>query len=615
MNYLSAENLTKSFSEKFLFENLTFGISKGQRLGLIASNGQGKSTLLNILVGRESPDSGVISIRKDIRVTLLDQNPEFNLQENALKFIIDDSTEIGKSVMEYEAAVHDEHPNMDLIARTTEKMDVLNAWEYESQVKKIMGQLGLKFSEQPIANYSGGERRRLALAKALIEKADLLILDEPTNHLDIQMIKWLENFLVQQSCTLLIVSHDRYFLDVVCDSYMELADGELSTYSAPYAKYLESKQLKLEQRKSEIVKSKNLMRKELEWMRRQPKARGTKSKSRIADFYELADKAGQRIKDERIQIGIKSERLGNKIIELHKVSKSFDNRLLIDKFSYQFLKGERVGIIGTNGSGKTTLLNLMMGKIEADQGKVVRGETVKIGYFGQELPSFKKGIRVIDVVKDIAEVIPLAKGRKLTASQLLERFLFDKKDQYKVVDKLSGGEKRRLHLMTVFMANPNFLILDEPTNDLDIPTLNELESFLSEFPGCILFVSHDRYFTDNLADHLFVFQGNGLIKDFPGNYSLYLDSDVKNDKTTAKKPEAVKPKTPKKGHSYKEKMEYESLEQEIEVLENEKAELNALLQSGTEDYEALTASSTRMSQVQTELETKMNRWIELDEKK
>lgn len=617
MNYLSVEKLSKSYSEKFLFENLTFGISKGQRLGLIASNGQGKSTLLNVIAGREKADNGIVSLRKDIRVAMLDQNPEFNEQESSLQFLIDESTELGLAVIEYEACLLQDPPDLQKLSEASEKMDTTQAWEYEARVKKIMGKLGLSFSDKPIANFSGGEKRRLALAKALIEKVDLLILDEPTNHLDIEMIQWLENYLLQDNLTLLIVSHDRYFLDKVCDGFLELEEGKLYSYNGSYAKYLELKQNRIEMAKLEVKKARNLMRKELEWMRRQPKARGTKSKSRIADFYHLEDKAGKRIEDKEISIEIKTERLGNKIIELHKVSKAFGNLTLIDQFSYQFLKGERIGIIGKNGSGKTTLLKLIMGEITPDKGKVVIGDTVKIGYFGQELPRFKSGARVIDVIKDIAEVLPLAKGRKLTASQLLERFLFDKKEQYKMVDKLSGGEKRRLHLLTVLMSNPNFLILDEPTNDLDISTLNEMESFLSDFPGCILFVSHDRYFTDNIADHLFIFEGEGKLKDFPGNYTWYIQTG-KNKEPIAKKSQSTvssRSKGPRKGHTYKEKMEYENLEKEIDLLEREKEELNELLQTVTEDYTKLTEASQRISQIQNELEVKMNRWIELDEKK
>ena len=527
MNYLSVENISKSYGARTLFKNISFGISEGQKVALVAKNGTGKTSILKILSGDEKPDTGLVTYRKNLKVGYLSQDPILEEGHSILQNVLSAENPITRAIKVYEEAL--ENPdNTEAYQRAFDTMDQLQAWDYEAQVKQILGKLGLHEHSAVVDKLSGGQRKRVALAKTLISKPELLILDEPTNHLDVEMIEWLEEYLSQSSITLFMVTHDRYFLEVICDNILELENATLYQHPGNYSSFLERKAEREEIEGVNIGKAKNLMRKELEWIRRQPKARGTKSKARISSFHDLKKDAGKKIEDEKLQMDIKMTRMGSKILELHKLKKAYGELKILESFDYVFKRGERVGIVGKNGVGKSTFLKIITGEEDIDGGKIITGETIKFGFYTQSGIKLDNEKRVIDVVKDIAEYIPVGrKGGDISASQMLERFLFDGDRQYTYVSKLSGGEKRRLYLLTVLMKNPNFLILDEPTNDLDILTLNVLEDFLMEFGGCLLIVTHDRYFMDKLTDHLFVFEGDGMVKDFPGNYTEY-----KTDKGT-----------------------------------------------------------------------------------
>ncbi len=618
MNYLQVDNLSKAYGERVLFNQISFGLQQGQKTALVARNGAGKSTLMRILAGKEIADSGEVVFRKDLRVAFLDQEPFFEPHQSIQEAVFAWKDPRLEAIRNYEMLV-DAGADGDQLQEAIRRVDDLKAWDMEAKVKEVLGQLDLHNLDQQMGSLSGGQRKRVALAAILIQEPDLLFLDEPTNHLDIDMIEWLESWLRQSTMTLLMVTHDRYFLDNVCNDILELDREEMKRYKGNYAYFLEKKASFKEAFNSEVEKARNLFTKELEWMRRMPKARGTKAKARIDQFYDIKDKASQRLKEEQVQLSVKMNRLGGKILELIKVSKSFGEKQIIAPFTYTFKRGEKIGIAGKNGSGKSTLLKMIMGELPVDSGKIQTGETVVFGYYAQDSFRPEPGKRVIEVVREVADVIPLADGRNLTASQLLQQFLFSPQMQYTVVDKLSGGERRRLYLLTVLMKNPNFLILDEPTNDLDLETLNILQDFLEHFSGCVLIVTHDRYFMDTLADHLFVLEGNGNIRDFNGNYTNYRNELAAQQK--ASEPIKVKvaelPQEPKKERSkpsFKEVHEFQQLEAEIPRLEAELASLTTDLNSGITEHEQLLKLSEQIAALTAELEEKSMRWLELGEK-
>lgn len=621
MNYLSVENVAKSYGTRKLFEGVSFGLAEGEKAALVARNGSGKTTLLRLLSGAEAPDSGNVTFRKSIRVAFLSQEPELNENSTILESALAAENPMSRALIRYEKALENME-NAEAYQKAFDDMDHLKAWDFEGQVKMVLGKLGLHEVHQKIASLSGGQRKRVALASILISQPDLLILDEPTNHLDLDMIEWLETFLAQRGLTLLMVTHDRYFLESICDTILEFDGGKLYRHPGNYSKFLERKAERREVEATNVDKARNLMRKELEWIRRQPKARGTKSKARVDAFHEIKKEAKKDLKEDQLQLNIKMTRLGSKIIELHKLRKSYGEKLLIEGFNYVFKKGEKIGIAGANGSGKSTLLRIITGLEEPSGGKVIIGDTVQFGFYTQQGLKADGDKRVIDIVKDIAEYIPReGKGGDLSASQLLERFLFDGDKQYTHVSKLSGGERRRLFLCTVLMANPNFLILDEPTNDLDILTLNVLEDFLEDFPGCVLVVTHDRYFMDKICDHLFAFEGEGRIKDFPGNYSEYRADKLENNAQRKLRSESMvktkqldsKKQEKKIKLTYAEKLEFETLEGEIEHLENQRLSISKELETAASDAEKVMRLSAQISQVQAELELKEMRWLELSE--
>ena len=620
MNLVSVENIAKSYGELVLFEDLSFGINKNQKIALVARNGEGKTSILNILAGKDVPNGGAVNYRKGIRISFLEQEPDLNPQLTVEQTILDSDNEILKIITAYETALN--HPeNEEAYQKAFESMERNNAWDFETQYQQILSKLKLDNLEAKVSDLSGGQKKRLAMANALLNEPDLLILDEPTNHLDLEMIEWLEDYFSRKKITLFMVTHDRYFLERVCNEILELDNGQLYSYKGNYAYYLENKEARLELEAVEQHKSKLLFKKELDWMRRQPKARTTKSKSRIDDFHTIKEKAHQRRESHEIQLEINMERMGSKILELHKVSKAYPGIVLLDKFDYNFLRGERIGIIGKNGTGKSTFLNIVTGFEPPDSGKIVVGETIKFGYYTQNGITIKEGQKVIDVIREFGDYIPLKKGRQLSAQQLLERFLFDRKKQYDFVAKLSGGEQKRLYLCTVLIQNPNFLILDEPTNDLDIITLNILESFLLDFPGCLLVVSHDRYFMDKIVDHLFIFKGNGIVEDFPGNYSdhrSYEDSAVIEQR--AEKANSTQDKTNKsswrsdeksKKLSFEEQKEYNKLEKSIQNLEKQKEELQNQFANTALSGEEIDVLSIRLKEIIENLEDKTERWFEL----
>ncbi|MFT4831703.1 MAG: ATP-binding cassette subfamily F protein uup [Psychroserpens sp.] len=620
MNLLTVENISKSYGELVLFKDLSFGINKDQKIALIAKNGSGKTSILNILAGMDTPDTGQVNYRKGIRVSYLSQEPNLNPELTVEETIFASDNEILKVISQYDKAL--ENPDdAEFYQKAFEAMERHSAWDFETQYKQILSKLRLDDLHAKVGVLSGGQKKRLALANALINKPDLLILDEPTNHLDLEMIEWLETYFAKENITLFMVTHDRFFLERVCNEIIELDNGQLYSYKGNYSYYLEKKDARLEQEAVEHHKSKILFNQELTWMRRQPKARTTKSKSRIDDFQAIKEKAGQRRKEHQVELELNMERLGSKILELYKVSKAYPGKPILDKFEYNFLKGDRIGIIGKNGTGKTTFLNLLTGEDEPDSGKVIVGETIKFGYYTQKGITIKEGQKVIDVIREFGDYIPLKKGRQISAQQLLERFLFDRKKQYDFVDKLSGGERKRLYLCTILIQNPNFLILDEPTNDLDIVTLNVLESFLLDFPGCLIVVSHDRYFMDKIVDHLFVFRGDAQIEDFPGNYSdfrAYEDSAVADYRAEKEKKIESKPvKNTWKNEgksiklSYNDQKEYNSLEKTIKRLEEKKVKLQNKFTDTSLEGTEIDKLSLELKEVDEAIEAKTERWFEL----
>ncbi|WP_179346216.1 ABC-F family ATP-binding cassette domain-containing protein [Winogradskyella ursingii] len=617
MNYLNVENISKSYGELVLFKDLSFSIHKDQKIAFVAKNGSGKTSILNILAGKESPDDGQIVIRNGIRLAFLDQEPDLDNKLTVEETIFASDIPILKTIENYEKALKNPE-DAEAYQKAFEAMDRNNAWEFETQYQQTLFQLKLDNLSAEVSTLSGGQKKRLALAQALLSKPDILILDEPTNHLDLEMIEWLEDYFAKTQQTLFMVTHDRYFLERVCNEIIELDHGKLYTYKGNYSYYLEKKEARIENEQTEVGKAKQLYKKELDWMRRQPKARTTKSKSRIDDFSEIKSKAHQRRKDHQVQLEINMERLGSKIIEFHNVSKAFKDKTILDGFDYTFKKGERIGVIGKNGTGKSTFLNLLTQGIQPDGGKIVIGETVKIGYYTQGGIQVKQGQKVIDVIKEFGDYIPLAKGRQISAQQLLERFLFDRKKQWDYVEKLSGGEQKRLYLCTVLIQNPNVLILDEPTNDLDIVTLNVLEDFLMDFPGVLLVVSHDRYFMDKIVDHLFVFRGDGVVDDFPGNYSDFRAYDKSQPQIEAK-PEKTENKIAIKENeanklSYNEQKEYRNLESKIRALELDKKAKEAKFLDGELSQDEIKKLSAELQKIIDEIEEKEMRWFELSEK-
>ena len=617
MNYLSVENISKSFGERSLFNNLSFGINEGQKIGFVAKNGTGKTSILNILSGDEPSDSGQVISRKNLKISFLPQEPKLDPNATIEEIIQTSDNHIIKIITAYEEALKNPEDSIGY-QKAFDLMEANHAWDFETVYKQILSKLKLNDLNQRVSTMSGGQKKRLALANTLLGQPQLLILDEPTNHLDLEMIEWLEEFFAKSNITLFMVTHDRFFLERVCNEIIELEDGKLFSYKGNYSYYLEKRKARIENFTSETKKAKQLFKQELEWMRRQPKARTTKSKSRIDDFQDIKSRAHQRRNDHEVQLELNMERLGTKVVELHAISKSFDEKKILDQFEYNFLKGERIGIIGKNGTGKSTFLNMITGNIAPDKGKVVIGDTVKFGYYTQKGIHIKEGQKVIDVVREFGDFIPLKKGRQISAQQLLERFLFDRKKQYDFIDKLSGGERKRLYLCTVLIKNPNFLILDEPTNDLDIVTLNVLENFLLDFPGCLIVVSHDRYFMDKIVDHLFVFRGDSLVEDFPGNYSdfrIYEDSKPPQNKKVSSERNSNKSNWKKQGDkaklSYQEQKEYQRLEREISNLEREK---NALENKfTTENWEAdeIQKQSIQLQNIIESLNNKTERWFEL----
>ncbi len=615
MNYISVENISKTYGDRTLFRNISFGINKDQKIAFVAKNGTGKTSILNIIAGLDSSDGGQVIQRKDIQTAYLSQNQTFNNDLSIEETIFATENRILPIIKLYEKAL--ESPNdSENYQKAFDLMDQHDAWDFETQYKLVLTKLKLKDLSKKVKTLSGGQKKRLSLAILLINKPDLIILDEPTNHLDLEMIEWLESYFKKEKITLFMVTHDRYFLERVCNEILELDHGKLYKYKGNYSYYLEKKEERIEQETTAVNKAKNLFKKELDWMRRQPKARTTKSKSRIDDFYEIKEKAHKRRQDHTVQLEINMARLGSKILELHNIKKSFGDLTIFKGFDYVFKKGERIGIIGRNGTGKSTFLNILTNQDMVDAGKVVVGDTVKFGYYTQKGIVVKEGIKVIEVIKEFGEEIPLTKGRRISASQLLERFLFDRKKQYDYVEKLSGGEQKRLYLCTVLIQNPNFLILDEPTNDLDVVTLNVLESFLLDFPGNLIVVSHDRYFMDKIVDSLFVFRGDGVVENFPGNYSdfrIYEDSKPKEIRIKTKIKQVKKSST-KAILTYEEKREFGSLEKEIERLGRRKSSIEESFVKEDMSQDEITKASEELQEVILSLEEKEERWLEISMK-
>ncbi len=618
MNYLTVENISKSYGELSLFQDLSFSVHKDQKIAFVAKNGTGKTSILNIISGQDSPDSGTITYRKDITVSFLSQDPKFDESLSVEQTIFASDNAILKVIEAYEKALQNPE-DTETYQKAFEQMEVNQAWGFETQYKQILFKLKLDNLSQKVSTLSGGQKKRLALANALINKPDLLILDEPTNHLDLEMIEWLEVFFAKENITLFMVTHDRYFLERVCNEIIELDEGQLYSYKGNYSYYLEKREARIELAETETNKAKQLFKKELEWMRRQPKARTTKSKSRIDDFQDIKHRAHQRRNEHQVQLELNMERLGSKIVEFHKVSKAFKDKIILDKFDYTFQKSERVGIIGKNGTGKSTFLNILTQLAKPDSGKIVIGDTVKFGYYTQKGIPVKPEQKVIDVIREFGDYIPLKKGRQISAQQLLERFLFSRKKQYDFVEKLSGGERKRLYLCTVLIQNPNFLILDEPTNDLDIVTLNVLESFLMDFPGCVIVVSHDRYFMDKVVDHLFVFRGQGLIEDFPGNYTdfrVYEDSlpVISNAAETDKKEKASWKQNQAEKLSFNEEKELKNIESKLNALAYDKKELEDKFNNPDLSPEQINSLSEKLQLLLETIATKEERWFELSAK-
>lgn len=618
MNYLSVEQIAKSYGERLLFRDISIGINEGQKIGFVAKNGTGKTSLLNILSGKDTPDEGRVVFRKNLNVAFIDQEPQLNPNLTVEETIFNTDKPILRVIEAYEKALLNPEDS-ETYQKAFDAMDAHNAWDFETFYKQTLFKLQLETLDQKVATLSGGQKKRLALANALLSQPDLLIMDEPTNHLDLDMIEWLEAFFAKENLTLFMVTHDRYFLERVCNEIVELDEGKLYSYKGNYAYFLEKREARIENFETETAKAKQLFKKELDWMRRQPKARTTKSKSRIDDFHEIKERAHQRRKDHEVQLELNMERMGTKVVELHAISKSFQDKKLFEKFNYNFLRGERIGMIGKNGTGKSTFLNILTGTLQPDAGKVVIGETVQFGYYTQKGIEVKEGQKVIDVVREYGDYIPLKKGRQISAGQLLERFLFDRKKQYDFVEKLSGGEKKRLYLCTVLIQNPNFLILDEPTNDLDIVTLNVLEQFLLDYPGCLMVVSHDRYFMDKIVDHLFVFKGAGVIEDFPGNYTdyrVYEDSNPKEraDNVDSKPKGHWKNADQKAKLSYLEQKEYGKLEKEIAKMELQKETLENQFATENWDGAEIDKQSIKLQGIIDKIDELTERWFELSAK-
>ncbi|MEO8719705.1 MAG: ABC-F family ATP-binding cassette domain-containing protein [Ginsengibacter sp.] len=635
MHYASIENLSKSFGIRILFENISFYVEEGDKIAFVARNGSGKSTLLKIIAGSETADSGSVWVNKDVKVIMLQQDTAFENEKTIWDNILNLDNPVVRLVKEYEMLMEEDSQNENRISQLITELTEANAWSLESDLKQILGKLNLQHLNEPVKNLSGGQRKRVALAQALVESQlhegkCLLILDEPTNHLDVEMIEWLENFLASNKSTLLLVTHDRYFLDAVCNEIVELDDEKLYVYKGDYDYFLEQKSLRQEAQQSELLKDKNIFRKELEWMRKQPRARTTKSKSRQDAFAEVEERVSLKKEVTEISLQVKMTRMGGKVLEMKKVYKSYDDKVILKGFDYTFKRGERIGIVGKNGTGKSTFLKVALRIVAPDSGKINHGDTIVFGNFAQEGLQYKEDKRAIEYVKDFAEFFPLADGSKISASQFMEKFGFTAHQQFTPLSKLSGGEKRRLHLLSILFRNPNFLVLDEPTNDLDLQTLRTLEEFLQDFPGCILIVSHDRYFMDRLVDHLFAFEGDGYINDFPGNFSQYrMKKQLEENKpqkqdTRQKEDDNLQAPVGGKHHgehhhekqklSFKEKTELEKLGKEIDDLEKEKKLLAVKLNNGSMQFEKLQEASERISDIIVLLDKKEMRWLELSDK-
>ena len=626
MVYLQVENLTKSFGDRLLFEDISFGIDQGQRVAIVARNGTGKTTLLNILIGRESHDSGTITFKRDLRIGFLPQDPEFRDGMSVLDACFASESDTVQAIANYERLLNSQRHTPqydDEMQCAMAEMERLHAWDYETRIKQILGKLDIHDLEKPVNQLSGGQQKRLALANVLITEPDLLLLDEPTNHLDLEMVEWLEELLNRSKTTLLMVTHDRYFLDRVCSDIIEIDQQTLYRYRGNYSYYLEKRDERIENQNAETARAKNLYRKELDWMRRQPQARGTKAQSRIDAFHEIERRAQQRIEEKQLSLGVKSAYIGSKIFEAQYVSKAFGDYKILDNFYYNFSRYEKLGIVGKNGTGKSTFLKMLLGEIPPDSGRFDVGDTVRFAYYSQSGIQFDERDKVIDAVRAIAEEIDLGGGKKLTASQFLTHFLFPPDKQHDFIAKLSGGERRRLYLCTVLMRNPNFLVLDEPTNDLDIATLNVLEDYLIQFRGCVIVVSHDRFFMDKVVDHLLVFKGNCQIQDFPGNYTDYRQwrelkaaEQAENQAKTTPKPTAERPQRheERKKLTFAERREFDQLSEEIEALETEKKAIENALSSGALGNDELMQQSLRFAEISSLIDTKTERWLELSEK-
>ncbi|CAI8315018.1 MAG: Energy-dependent translational throttle protein EttA [Bacteroidota bacterium] len=611
MNLLTVEGISKAYGERVIFEPLSFGVSKGQKIALIAKNGSGKTTILKIIAQQDTSDTGQVNFRKGTQISYLPQDPVLDPEKTVEEIILESGNQVLEVIADYEEALQNPE-DTERYQKAFEAMEQHQAWDFESQYKQLLSKLKLDNLSLKASALSGGQKKRVALCIALLEKPDLLILDEPTNHLDLEMIEWLEAYFIKEKLTLLMVTHDRYFLERVCNEIIELDNGKLFSYKGSYSYFLEKRAARIEQLETEAHKAKRHFTKELEWMRRQPKARTTKSKSRIEDFKKIKAKAQQRRNEHEVQLEINMERLGAKMIEMHRVSKAFDEKVILQGFDYNFQRNDRIGIIGNNGTGKSTFLKLLTNTIKPDSGKMVWGDTLKFGYYTQEGIHVKPDQKVIEVIQEFGEFIPLKKGRKISAQQLLERFLFDRKKQYDFVEKLSGGERKRLYLCTVLIQNPNFIILDEPTNDLDIVTLNVLENFLLDFPGCLIVVSHDRYFMDKIVDHLFVFRGNGKIEDFPGNYSDFraYDGLTTTPETPKKKPKTDwKNKTENKPN-IEEQRALKKLEKEMASLDAQKESIQQQFNDESLTPEDIKTLSIELTAVEKTLEAKSDEWLE-----
>jgi len=617
MNYLAIENLTKSFGEKLLFENISFGIESGQKIGLIAKNGAGKSSLIKILTGSEDADSGNVTKGNSVKISYLPQNPEMSDSQTILDYLFDSENELIRLIRDYEDITTGVISDKKKLNEVINRMDELQVWNFESEIKEILGKFNITNLQQQIIELSGGTRKKVALAKALIEEVDLIVLDEPTNHLDVTMIEWLENYLSRQHLSLFVVTHDRYFLDNICNEIYELENQTIYKYKGNYSYFLEKKAERLANEQIGLEKAQSLFYRELEWMRRQPQARATKAKAREDAFYQLQEKVNIRQEGPLKDFDIQMQRLGGKILELNNIYKNFGNQKILDDFTYTFKKGDRIGVIGKNGTGKSTLLRIIMGEVKPDKGRIITGKTVEFGYFQQEGLPIKDDKRIIEIIKDIAEEVEMKKG-SMSPAQFLTYFNFNQNIHYNYFSKLSGGEKRKLYLLTTLLKNPNFLILDEPTNDLDIETLNKLEEFLRSFEGCLMVVSHDRYFMDHMVDHIFAFEGDGIIKDYYGNYSEYhrlkkIQEQIKKPKIVKEKTATDKPKLKANKFTYKQQKEFESIEAEIKILEAEKNDILVRLNKGSGTPEEFQSWSSRYAELIEVIDLKTDRWLELSE--